>query len=121
MAEFEYPHIGGAIGIRLADLHMTKKDLGDEIGMSQSNIVYLTKRKSIDVITLHKISVALRNNFFKHYPVEEIITALPVDEKDKIIAELKGKIEEVERQADILKQENGYLKKINELLEKGLK
>jgi DNA-binding Xre family transcriptional regulator len=125
MAEFEYPHIGKLIENELANQHMTKKELGSDIGLSQSNIVYLTKRKSIDVITLHKIGEALSENFFKYYPVKGVFETKPADENDRVIAELKTKIAEMEKQAEqkriemeMMKQENGYLKKINELLEK---
>jgi DNA-binding Xre family transcriptional regulator len=122
MAEFQYINLGAKIEEVLSMRYWTKTELGEAIGMSQSNAVYLTKKKSIDVVTLHKMGVALKYDFFKHYPIEE------EGEKNKVVAEWQAKIAELEKQAeqqkiqmDILKQENGYLKEINELLKRGLK
>jgi DNA-binding Xre family transcriptional regulator len=118
MAEFQYPHIGQKIAEMLADNNMSKTELGEVIGMSQSNAIYLTKRASIDVVNLHKISVALNYNFFKLYPVDEG-TSEPADAAWKAkIAELEKHVEQLKLQNDILQKENGYVKKINELLEK---
>ena len=64
-------HIGEKISEVLAQQHKTKKELGETIGMSTSASTYLTTRKSVDVETLWKISLALKFDFFKHYPVEE--------------------------------------------------
>ena len=118
--EFKYPHIGTLISEILAENLITKTDLGQMIGMSQSNAIYLTNRPSIDVVSLHKISVALNHNFFKYYPVEE-----PDTEKNKVVDDLKAKIAELEKQVEQqksenenLKKENGYLNQINELLKK---
>jgi hypothetical protein len=118
--EFKYLHIGEKITEVLQSKFWTKSQLGDIIGMSQSNAIYLTNRKNIDVENLHKISVALGHNFFKYYPVEEA----PV-EKNKETDVLKAKIAEVEKQLaeqksenENLKKENGYLKEINDLLRK---
>jgi DNA-binding Xre family transcriptional regulator len=118
--EFKYPHIGEKITEVLQSKFWSKTSLGDAIGMSQSNAIYLTNRKNIDVENLHKISVALRHNFFKYYPVEEA----PI-EKNKEIDPLKTKIAELEKQLEVLKsqndvllKENGYLKEINELLKR---
>jgi DNA-binding Xre family transcriptional regulator len=63
--EFKYPHIGEKITEVLQSKFWSKTSLGEVIGMSQSNAIYLTNRKNIDVENLHKISVALRHNFFK--------------------------------------------------------
>jgi DNA-binding Xre family transcriptional regulator len=119
----EYIHIGKKIEEVLQEQHMTKKDLGQCVDLSQGNIVYLTKRKSIDVITLHKIGDQLSYNFFKHYPIVESRAERDkvVDERDKTIGELKAKVAELEGrlvQMDNLKKENGYLKEINDLLRK---
>ena len=99
---------------------LSKTEMGEMIGMSQSNAIYLTKRDSIDVKTLHKISVAVGHNFFKYYPIDE-----PQAEKNKEVVDLKAKITELEKQVekqksenDNLKKENGYLNQINELLKK---
>jgi len=106
--EFNYPHIGTLITGVLAEQLMTKTELGDLIGMSQSNAIYLTNRASIDVVNLHKIGVALEYNFFKHYPIEE-----RGQEKNKEITDLKARIAELEKQVEQQKAENDNLKKEN--------
>jgi hypothetical protein len=127
----EYIHVGGMIENLLDDAHRTKRDLGLDIGMSQSNIVYLTKRPSIDVQTLHKIGVNLKYNFWKHYPIDDGTggqtldgrVKLMQDEKNKVIAELNAKLTEKDKEIEALKQEmvrqeNVLLKEINGLLKK---
>jgi len=123
-------HIGNKVAELLQARHITKRELGDRIGMSSGAAVYLTKRESIDAETLWKIGVALRYNFFKHYPVSEEagVGSLEKEEKEKENDEPKGlkeKIIELEKQLEaakrdlaMQKQENVYLKKINDLLEK---
>lgn len=107
---------------------MTKQELGRSLGISASAATYLTKRDTIDVKMLHKIGNILKYNFFKHFPVEEIkqgfdlLTVSPQeDEKKKLqgrIDELEKILEACKRDLVMQKQENVYLKKINDLLEK---
>jgi len=114
---------------------ITKRELGGMIGMSAGSAVYLTNRESIDAETLWKIGNALKYNFFKHYPIDEVVEGngeaekrgsgekeIKQDEEKKklqeTIAELEKQMEGCNRDLLIQKQENGYLKKINELLEK---
>ena len=121
-------HIGWKIAEILEAQHKSKRELGDLIGMSASNAVYLTTRDTIDVRTLHKVGLALKYNFWKHFPIEEVAQSsiAKVSEGDgKTIDELKLKISDMEKQLEnckrdlmMQKQENVYLKKINELLEK---
>jgi transcriptional regulator with XRE-family HTH domain len=121
-------HIGNQITGALSRRHMTKQDLGRSIGISASAATYLTQRDTIDVKMLQKIGNILKYNFFKHFPVEEIkegidlLTVSPQEEEKK---KLQGRIEELEKQLEackrdlaMQKQENVYLKKINDLLEK---
>jgi hypothetical protein len=122
MAQFEYPHIGEKITDVLESKVISKTELGAMIGMSQSNSIYLTKRPNIDVVNLHKISVALQHNFFKYYPVEE-----PAAEKNKVVEDLKLRVAELEKMLgeqksvnENLQKENGYLKEINDLLRRSL-
>ncbi len=127
-----YIHIGGMIEKLLDDQHRTKRDLGLDLGMSQSNVVYLTKRESIDVQTLHKIGNNLKYNFWKHFPIDDGASAdakvserekQVSAEKDKVIAELNAKLAEKDNviedlKRDLVKQENDFLKEINSLLKK---
>ena len=86
----------------------------------------------MDVQLLQRIGNALKYNFFKHFPIDDGTVANAVvsskekellDEKEKVIKELMDKLSErekviegLERDAVMLKQENGYLKEINGLL-----
>ena len=126
-------HIGEKIAEVLRQKHMTKQELGRTLGMSGSAATYLTTRPTIDVETLHKIGTAVNYNFFRHYPVEErdgstSLTAgagqAEKSENEKMIDELKQKMSEkdriilaLKREIVLQKQENDYLKKINNLLE----
>jgi len=124
-------HLGEKISEVIKLRHTTKQAVGRAIGFTGSAATYLTTRPSIDVETLQKIGNHLKYDFFKHFPVTEEETAAgqaaieKTDERDKTIAELKNKIAELEKNLDscmrnqaMQKQENAYLKKINELLEK---
>ena len=119
-------NVGRIINELLENDHMTKKELGEAIGMSQSNAAYLTTRESIDVNTLWKVGVTLRYNFWKHFPIEDSYDgddAPVVDGKDKLIAELRSKVAEKEKEIGelrqvLVKKEIGYLKEINGLLKR---
>jgi hypothetical protein len=119
LAPFEYPHIGELIDTLIYRKGMTKKALGDVVGMSQGNATYITKRKSLDVITVHRIGYVLQYDFWQHYPIpvshQEQVKA--ADAKDKTIAELQAKIAEMEKenektkmQLDALRSENGLMR-----------
>src|SRR5688572_23090419 len=126
MLSINHVHVGNIISELLENEHMTKKDLGVEIGMSQSNVVYLTTRESIDVRTLWKVGTALRYNFWKHFPidaVEDDDTPVASDGRDKLIAELNAKVAAMEKEIgelkqELVKQEISFLKEINGLLKK---
>jgi DNA-binding Xre family transcriptional regulator len=122
-------HIGEKIAEVLRQKHMTKQELGRSLGMSGSAATYLTTRPTIDVETLHKIGTVVNYNFFRYYPVEEVQGtgdgSTPLTAGDKAVEELKAKLMEkdriilaLKREVTLMKQENEYLKKINDLLEK---
>lgn len=126
-------HIGNLINNLLKSQQMTKSKLGNLIGYSTSQAVYLTTRKSIDVNMLQKIGNALKYNFFNHFPIEESKEQdgkkqdisnkekTQEDEKKKLqdnIIELEKQIEASKRDLFLQKQEIAYLKEINELLKK---
>jgi DNA-binding Xre family transcriptional regulator len=124
-------HIGQKISEIIAQRRTTKQELGRAIGLTGSSATYLTTRASIDVETLQKVGNILKYDFFKHFPVDEEGTGGKghgtgeiKSEKDLLIDELKEKIMEKERtilalrrEVTLMKQENQYLKKINDLLE----
>ena len=125
-------HIGSKIAQLLAEKRITKTELARRTGMTPANAVYLVTRTGVDTETLWKIGKALQHNFFKHYPIDEEnqsageFKTMP-DERDKTIEELKRINTDLEKQLEATKrdmvfqkQENTYLKKINDLLEMNL-
>ena len=118
-------HIGQKIAETLSLRRMTRQELGRLIGVSGSAATYLTTRSSIDVQTLAAIGNVLKYDFFQHYPIAGGSARLTGRDSDPLILELRAKISELEKtleacRRDLImqKQENGYLKKINELLER---
>ena len=133
-------HIGSLIEEKLQEKRLTKQELSELTGIKAVTIRYLTRRDSLDVVTLQRIGNGLKYNFFKHYPIEEVVegngeaekrgsgekdpsatlrmTTLE-EEKKKLqekITELEKQLEGCKRDLLFQKQENGYLKEINELL-----
>jgi len=131
-------HIGNLIEEKLQEKRLTKQELSDLTGIKAVTIRYLTRRDSLDVVTLQRIGNGLKYNFFKHYPVEEVVEGngeaekrgdpsatlrmtIQEEEKKKLfekVTELEKQLEGCRRDLLFQKQENVYLKKINELLEK---
>lgn len=127
-----YIHVGGKIEELLEEQHKTKRELADDIDMSASNVVYLCGKESMDVQMLHKIGNALKYNFFKHFAIDDGQQKTDavsnesmklIEEKQKEIEALKSQLSEKEKliqnleiEFTMMKQENGYLKEINELL-----
>jgi hypothetical protein len=116
--EFQYIHVGNKIKEVLSMRGWSKTDLGNWVGMTVSNAVYLTKRPSIDVVMLHKIGIATQYDFWQHFPIEPAIQDKKkiTDEKDKVIEELKAKMAKMETDAKELKREMDYVKRENETL-----
>jgi len=118
----DYIHIGRKIAEMLKKRHMTRQALANRIGVTAGAASYMCRRETLDVRTLHKTGNVLKYDFFKHFPVEEgAVTpqdAAP-DERDNAISALKEQLGEAEKQLEemkLLRQENAYLKEINELL-----
>ncbi|HLG33927.1 MAG TPA: helix-turn-helix transcriptional regulator [Bacteroidia bacterium] len=127
--------IGEKILEVLKEKHLTRAQLARAAGITPASVSYLMTRKTIDVMSLVRVSRVLKHNFLKYYYVEEETeeqgtgdkpssanAAEGKDEKDILIEGLKEKIAALEREIDGLKREavmkeNEYLKKINSLLE----
>jgi uncharacterized small protein (DUF1192 family) len=119
MAEnFEYIHVGKKIDELLMHHRWTKTDLAQSVGMTPGNAVYLTKRPSIDVVTLHKIMNSFAYDIWQHYPIrksgEEIIEEFKVESKRN--EELKARVAELEKEVERLKTEMAAVKSENELM-----
>jgi hypothetical protein len=110
----EYIHAGKKIEELLTRIGMTKSVMAQNLGMSQGNSSYLTKRESMDVKTLHQIGVMLEYDFWQHYPFP--FNKNKPDEKDKTIGELQGKIAEMEKEMALLKMQMEAVKSENGLM-----
>ena len=118
-------HIGQKIAEILVQRRMSRQELGRLIGISGSAATYLTTRESIDVKTLSSIGQVLKYDFFQHYPLRPGTVSPGSREENPKESSLLSKISELEKTLEatrrdlvMQKQENGYLKKINDLLEK---
>ena len=128
----EQIHFGHLLEQLLKEKHKTKTELAKYLGRSVPTMSHLAYRHTYDVQTVQKCGNFLGYNFFKHYPIVEsdgekivVVESKTFDLRDKQIEELKAKLAECEKITEPLKrdlamqkQENVYLKKINELLEK---
>jgi transcriptional regulator with XRE-family HTH domain len=124
-------NIGEKILEVLKERHMTRAKLARATGITPASVSYLMTRKTVDVMSLVRVSRVLKHNFLKYYYVEEDASVLlsrgtgqvkTKDEKDILIEGLREKIAALEKEVDGLRREqvmreNEYLKKINSLLE----
>src|SRR6187551_1391200 len=117
-------HIGQKIAEILVQRRMSRQELGRLIGISGSAATYLTTRESIDIKTLASIGQVLKYDFFQHYPIRTGSASSAGREENpketallSKISELEKALEAARRDLGMQKQENGYLKKINALLE----
>ncbi|MEW6467945.1 MAG: helix-turn-helix domain-containing protein, partial [Bacteroidota bacterium] len=97
----------------MGEKRISRSELARGLGITNAAVTYLLRRESLDVRMLQKISSLVGYNFFAHLTV-----GAGEDEKDKLIEDLKKQVESNKRQIGLLMQENMYLKKINELLER---
>jgi len=125
-------HLGSIISRKLNEKKVSNSQLAKALGVTYSAVTYILRKNTMDVYMLHRVSNALKYNFFRHFPVNEDEgektmegVSKVFDVRDKTIDELKTKLAECEKITEPLKrdlamqkQENVYLKKINELLEK---
>lgn len=95
-------HIGHKIRQRAKQLNIGSSLLASLVHTSKQNLNGIFKRRTIHADMLKKMSKALDFDFFQYY----------TDSESK-------KVKALESQIADLKKENAYLKKINELLEKG--
>jgi DNA-binding Xre family transcriptional regulator len=108
-------HVGALIKQRAKDLRIGPTELGAKINTSKQNVYGIYKRKSIDTRLLMKLCNALSYDFFRLYSESLRLSdgSAPEDDYAKCISEKTL----LEREKDVLENENAYLKKINSLLE----
>ena len=124
-------HLGDIISKKMKEKRMSNSELAKALGVTYPAVTYILRKNTMDVYMLHRVSTVLKYNFFRHFPVNENegektmeVESKVFDVRDKTIAELKTKLadcekitEPLKRDLQMQKQENVYLKKINELLE----
>jgi len=76
-------HIGNLIEEKLQEKRLTKQELSELTGIKAVTIRYLTRRDSLDVVTLQRIGNGLKYNFFKHYPVSEELGVMGSEKEEK--------------------------------------
>ena len=120
-------HIGQLIRKRVEETGMSKSEFARRVNTTSQNIYGIFKRKSLDTELLTKISSVLKYDFFQHYSHEPLLAE---DHKrasyktraklitTKTLAELTAELENCQKELELFRKENAYLKKINELLEK---
>lgn len=77
-------NIGELIDKRRLELGLSIRDFAEKIHVSSGNAYDITKRESIDVALLQRVSIALDYNFFKHY-------ATDIDDDDDVYILVKVK------------------------------
>lgn len=108
-------HIGKLIKKHIEQAGMNKSEFARRINSTPQNVYSIFKRKSMDTDLLKDISRVLGYDFFQHYMVspkqfsEEIPTY-------RTASELRADIDKMKKEAEMLRQENKYLKEINDLL-----
>jgi hypothetical protein len=123
----DYIQVGKKIEELLSLKNWTKTELADAVGMTAGNAVYLIKRPSIDVVTLHKIMNTFAYNIWQHYPIrqsgEQIIEGTKVisktiEEQKKRMAELEMEVEKLKTEMAAVKSENGVMRDVLEVLKR---
>ena len=114
--------IGKLIEKQLKETGMTKSEFARRINKSRQNVDHILKRKSVDTELLECISKVLSHDFFQYLSslVAENRSAYARPRKPaepRTYGELVTDMETFRKEFDLLKKENIYLKKINQLLE----
>lgn len=117
-------HIGKIIRQRLEETGMNKSEFARRINTTPQNIYGIFKRKSIDTDLLKEISQVLEYDFFQYYShvtFEVNDDGEPYYSRDKkyqhkTVVELMAELQATQRELELLRKENAYLKEINSLL-----
>src|SRR5688572_17677701 len=87
-------------------------DFADELGTVRQNVYRIFKKRHLDTGLLLKISQVLDYNFFQYY----VSTPQDANENEQVI-KLQAEALEYQRQLELAKKENDYLRKIIKLME----
>ncbi len=114
--------IGEKIKQRAKELRIGPTELGELINTSKQNVYGIYIRKSIDVDTLRKLSIALNYDFFQYYRYSEKLYTIV--EPSNILEQNSKKYvsliehEKLKTELENLKEKYELLIKVNKLLEK---
>jgi transcriptional regulator with XRE-family HTH domain len=100
--------IGSVIKKVMEEKRVSPSELASRLGVHPGSISRIFNYKHMHSSLLQKISQVLGHDFFKYF-TQDIKVERPASDKQ---------IDELRRELDILRKENGYLKQINELLNK---
>jgi transcriptional regulator with XRE-family HTH domain len=103
----EQVHIGKLIRRHLEEIGMTKSEFARRLDTSPQNIYGIFKRESCDSKLLFNISKILNINLLEYYHSDKVRTP---------DSQLASDNERLTKELEISKQENDYLKEINQLL-----
>lgn len=123
-------HIGEKIKARAKELRIGPTELSRMINTSKQNVYGIYKRKTVDTELLRKLSNALQFDFFRLYTGHEVLAfndgtepykTTQKDQAEKSLSELENQLEIMRKELVDLKEKNELLKRLNTLLEKGIK
>jgi transcriptional regulator with XRE-family HTH domain len=98
--------IGSVIKKVMEDKRVSPSELASRLGVHPGSISRIFNYKHMHSSLLQKLSQALGHDFFKYF-TQDIRVERPEAEKQ---------VEEIKKEMELLRKENGYLKQINELL-----
>ncbi|MES2545995.1 MAG: hypothetical protein V4548_14015 [Bacteroidota bacterium] len=105
-----YPHIGKLLNHHIENHHINKTQLSQQLGIASSNISDYTKRESLQLGIIWKISLALKHNF-----MAVLAEAMPVPYATKKELELTQQVME---QKELIKDLQKELEVYSRILEK---
>ena len=100
--------IGSVIKKVMDEKRISPSELASRLGIHPGSISRIFTYKHMHSSLIQKISQALGRDFFKYF-TQDIRVERPASEKQ---------IEELKKEIEAIRKENGYLKQINELLNK---
>jgi len=100
--------IGSIIKKVMEEKNVSPSELSSRLGVHPGSISRIFNYRHMHSSLLQKLSQALGHDFFKYFS-QDIRVERPESEKQ---------IEQLRKEMETIKKENGYLKQINELLTK---
>lgn len=122
-------HVGNKIRERVEEIGMKKSEFARRINCSPQNVYDIFERKTLDSKLLSLICKVLDYDFFQYFSNNgkklvineekgEYISIKDYHKLKEEYAQIKKLTERYENEMEMLKQENKYLKEINDILKK---